>query len=131
VLGILLAIASSKANTTSTRRTEGTSHPSALSTSSNSAVITQQATVIACQSDYQSVDRALQLYEAFAAGKPPTGQSWATSTTSGGPYLQEWPSNPAYEITWDGSNLDVVPVHGAPSRGSPGTPTPPTGCYGS
>ena len=58
------------------------------------------------------------------------GVAWATATANGGPYLQAWPESANYySITWNGAQLSVIPVRGAPSHGSDGASSPKTGCF--
>jgi hypothetical protein len=90
----------------------------------------QEAAVSACQANYESLETALSDYRALNGSAPAAGTAWATAATNGGPYLQSWPvSAPYYCITWNGVQLSVVPVRGAPSHGNDGTSSPKSGCF--
>ena len=89
----------------------------------------QQATVAACEANFETVRTALATYRALNGVNPPAGTAWATSAANGGPLLTAWPSNAkSYAITWNGLTLDVVPAKGVASHGSFGTASPLTGC---
>lgn len=100
-----------------------------ITTPKTAATATGATARAACASDYQTVNGAVQSYFGTNLVYPPPGTAWATSKAKGGPYLTSWPDDPRYyAISWNGSELDVVPAHGAPSFGSPGTSSPATGC---
>jgi hypothetical protein len=102
-----------------------------LSTPSNVEVATANNAPAACQSDYATVDAAVQSYFAANIVEPPAGTAWATSHHRGGPYLVAWPSDPKYYVlSWNGARLEVQPVHGIPSYGSPGAAATHSGCFG-
>ena len=78
----------------------------------------------------QAVQSAATTYETLNSSKPPAGTAWATATTHGGPFLQSWPAATSeVSVRWSGATVVVTPVHGRTAVGSPGTHTPPTGCY--
>lgn len=115
----------SSTGTTTTIRGETTTTTPA--TPENGA---QAAAVSACQANYQAIETALGDYRALNGSSPAAGSAWATAATNGGPYLQVWPeSEQYYSITWSGTQLSVIPVRGAPSRGSDGTVSPKSGCF--
>jgi hypothetical protein len=90
----------------------------------------QEAAVTACQANYQAIETALTDYRSLNGSAPAAGSAWVTSTANGGPYLQAWPETATYySITWNGTQLSVIPMRGAPSHGSDGTSTPKTGCF--
>jgi hypothetical protein len=90
----------------------------------------QEAAVSACQLNYQAIETALADYRSLNGSLPVAGAAWATAATNGGPYLQVWPeSAPYYSITWNGTQLSVIPVRGASSHGSDGTSSPKSGCF--
>jgi len=90
----------------------------------------QEAAVSACQANYQAIETALADYRALNGSLPAAGTAWATVAGNGGPYLQVWPESATYySITWNGSQLGVIPVRGASSHGDDGTSSPKTGCF--
>ena len=90
----------------------------------------QVAAVSSCQLNYAAIETALGDYRTLNGSSPAAGTEWATAATNGGPYLQVWPeSAPYYTITWNGTQLSVVPARGASSHGSDGTSSPKTGCF--
>ena len=83
----------------------------------------------ACVADYQTLDVALQVYATLHGSNPPAGTAWVAGVPSGTKIVESWPSAPGhFRLTWNGSQLGVVPEHGTSSRGSAGTSQPPTGC---
>ncbi len=89
-----------------------------------------EAAVSACEINFQAITTALDNYRAVNASSPPPGHLWATSSTKGGPFIQEWPPYSLYyNIVWNGVVLSVIPEKGTASRGSVGTPSPATGCF--
>jgi Tfp pilus assembly protein PilX len=90
----------------------------------------QEAAVSACEANFQAIQTALGDYRALNGSAPAAGTAWATSSANGGPLLQSWPESAAYySITWNGEELSVIPVRGAPSHGSDGTSSPKSGCF--
>jgi hypothetical protein len=90
----------------------------------------QEAAVSACQTNYLAIETALADYRALNGSAPAAGSAWATAATNGGPYLQVWPeSAPYYSITWNGTQLSVVPKRGESSHGSDGTSALKSGCF--
>lgn len=90
----------------------------------------QEAAVAACRANYVSIEAALTDYRALNGSLPSAGTEWATSATNGGPLLQVWPEGrPYYTITWNGSQLSVLPISGASSHGSDGTSSSKSGCF--
>jgi hypothetical protein len=96
----------------------------------NAANGAQLAAVSSCQADFASVTSAVTTYRTLNGSNPPAGTQWATSTANNGPFMSPWPSDPGYfTLTWNGSEISVIPAHGTASHGSPGSSTPKTGCY--
>jgi hypothetical protein len=90
----------------------------------------QAAAVSACQANYQAIETALSDYRALNGSSPAAGTAWATASTNNGPYMQTWPESASdYSINWNGTQLSVIPVKGAISRGIVGTTRPKTGCF--
>ena len=90
----------------------------------------QEAAVTACQANYQAIETALTEYRSLNGSSPASGAAWVTATANGGPYLQAWPESATYySIIWNGAQLSVIPVRGAPSHGTDGTSSPKTGCF--
>ena len=90
----------------------------------------QEAAVAACQANFLAIETALTDYRSLNGSSPAAGAAWATATANGGPYFQAWPESATYySITWNGAQLSVIPVRGAPSHGSDGTSSPKTGCF--
>jgi hypothetical protein len=88
------------------------------------------AAVTTCRADYATVSVALQSYERLTGAQPPAGTAWAHTTVEGGPLLRTWPRDKHfYVIVWNGSTLSVVPAKGTTAHDSPGTSSPPTGCF--
>jgi hypothetical protein len=119
----------------------GTSSPPARSTNHSGATTTTtapqsvasgatEATKAACEANFVIVNSALQEYRSLNGGDPPAGTAWATNIANGGSLLEAWPSDPSsYTITWNGRELSVIPIRGAPAHGSMGNQTLRTGCY--
>jgi hypothetical protein len=110
----------------------GTTIPGATTTTAPTTPVNgaQEAAVSACQGNYQAIETALADYRALNGSSPAAGTAWATTATNGGPYLQAWPESALYySIAWNGTQLNVVPVHGAASHGSDGTSSPRSGCF--
>lgn len=89
-----------------------------------------EARVGGCEANYASIEQAISTYRALNGGNPPAGTSWALSSANGGPFFQSWPTDVSYSITWSGSTLSVIPVHGRAARGSYGSSSPASGCFG-
>ncbi len=90
----------------------------------------QEAAVSSCHANYLAIETALAEYRALNGSSPAAGTAWATTASDGGPFLQTWPeTSSGYSITWDGTQLSVIPVRGAPSRGSDGAAAPKSGCF--
>jgi type II secretory pathway pseudopilin PulG len=84
----------------------------------------------ACETDYSSVDEAVQAYFDANLVEPPAGTSWATGHARGGPYLTSWPDDPGYyDIVWNGQVVSVVPARGRESFASSGSSSASTGCF--
>lgn len=131
ILGVLAAFALSGSPGT-TPKAVGNAMPTGSDTTSprNVASGAQEATVAGCQANYATIARAIGTYRALNGAAPPAGTSWASATVKGGPFLQSWPSDAkSYTITWNGSTLNVLPVHGLASHGSYGTSSPASGCF--
>ena len=128
ILGVLITIVLSGSHGPTPISTVAQGSPATLPQSIASAV--PQSRVSACEADFQSVDTALGTYRALNGAAPASGTGWATSAARGGPFMQSWPSGgPDFSITWNGSELGVVPAKGAASHGSYGTNSPATGCF--
>jgi len=90
-----------------------------------------EASHAACVADYQMVQSALGTYRALNGHSPQRGTAWATSKIDGLSQLTAWPSGaPYFEISWNGSTLDVLVTKGLASVGSAGSATSRSGCYG-
>lgn len=90
----------------------------------------REAAVSACQANYLAIETALADYRSLNGSSPTAGVAWATATTNGGPFLQVWPESELdYTITWNGTQLSVIPARGAPSHGSDGASSPKSGCF--
>jgi hypothetical protein len=90
----------------------------------------QEAAVSACQANYVAIETAITDYRSLNGSSPAAGVAWATSSANGGPYLQAWPESAIYyTITWNGTQLSVVPAKGGPSLGNDGTVSPKSGCF--
>ena len=119
-------------NTLGGSSSTGTTIPGATTTTAPATPANgaQEAAVSACQANYQTVETALADYRTLNGSSPAAGTAWAMAAANGGPYLQVWPeSAPYYSITWNGVQLSVIPVKGAPSHGSDGTSSPKSGCF--
>ncbi len=91
---------------------------------------TQVSTLAACEANFATISTALSTYRALHGAPPPEGTAWATSSVGGAPILHSLATSAnGYQIEWNGVTLNVVPTTGTPSRGSIGTPSPPTGCF--
>lgn len=83
-----------------------------------------------CRADYATVSAAVRNYEKRNGQPPPAGTAWARTATNAGPLLRSLrQGSHYYRIRWNGSTLSVVPATGVTARGSPGTSSPPTGCF--
>jgi hypothetical protein len=129
ILGVLVTVVlsnspGSKSTGGSSSQTTTTLTPKSIGTEA------QLAAVSGCEANYTSVATAVSTYSAENGSPPPAGTAWATSTSSGGPFIESWPADPKYySITWNGVSVSVVPAKGVASHGSQGTSSPPTGCY--
>jgi hypothetical protein len=131
ILGALVTIALAGPHGPTPSVTVDKGSPSTTAATAQSiAGVVSRAQVSACEADFTSVDTAIGEYRTLNSGSPSPGTAWATSTTSGGPFMQSWPSGaPNFSISWNGSQLSVVPKKGATSHGSYGTSSPATGCF--
>ncbi|MGC2486818.1 MAG: hypothetical protein WA359_11315 [Acidimicrobiales bacterium] len=133
VLGVIVTIVISN-GTPSTPQTSltGTSQPGGSTTTTGAQTVGSDAKIAAIQScltNYAIIESAVSAYESLQGSTPPAGSAWATSTSSG-PILQSWPSDPPYyTLRWNGHVLSAIPEHGTASHGGTGTSTPPTGCH--
>jgi type II secretion system protein G len=92
--------------------------------------LTGQSATAACQSQYKTVETAMEAYKAQVGSYPTTGDPAALTTTlegtalgldgsTDGPWLKDAPpvsgSTGPYYISWDGTNVGVgtVATHGA------------------
>jgi hypothetical protein len=131
LLGVLATIALT-AHFGSSPPGSGTSLPPAQTTTvpQNVASAANAAAKSACEADYALLLSAVANYRALNGSSPPAGQTWATSTAHGGPFVQSWPSETHYfALSWNGSIVTVVPVKGRASHGSLGVARPASGCY--
>lgn len=132
ILGVMAVImlntlGGSPSGTGTTTTIPGVTTTTAPSTAKSGA---REAAASACKVNYQAIETALADYRSLNGSLPPAGAAWATAATKGGPYLQVWPeSAPYYSINWNGAQLSVIPVRGAPSHGSDGTSSPQSGCF--
>lgn len=129
ILGVVASIVVSQKNN-APAPAPGVSSISATTQPPSIASGAQEAAIAACQVNFAAVDTALSDYRTLNSSSPAPGIAWVTSTANGGPFLAAWPSTgPYYSLVWTGTTLDVVPAHGAVSRGSSGTTSPATGCF--
>ena len=127
ILAVLAAIAmSSLSGRTPGRGTAGLGGLSV--TTAPPAGAPDAAQAAACEADYQTVTAAIEDYRALNGALPPAGTAWTAGSSTGGPYLGSWPSDPRFTLQWDGAQLNVLPATGQPSHGSAGSSSPPTGC---
>jgi hypothetical protein len=116
--------------TTSTTRGPGSISPGRGTTTTTSQTILSAALEAACVANVQAVQSAATTYETINGTKPPAGTGWATAPTHGGPFLQSWPTATSeVAVRWSGTTVVVTPTRGRTAVGSPGSRTPPTGCY--
>jgi hypothetical protein len=130
ILGVIVTIAISSGP--SSPKTSGGSAAGTTTTTTVKSIGTEanEAAVSSCLGNYAAVTAALATYRTLESSAPPAGTAWATSSANGGALLESWPTDaPYYVITWNGVTLNVTPRKGVASRGTPGTSTPPTGCY--
>jgi hypothetical protein len=132
ILGVMVVImfntlGGSPSSTGSTTTIRGVTPTTAPSTPESGA---QEAAVSACEANFQAIETALDDYRSLNGSSPAAGDAWATAAANGGPYLQAWPESANYyTISWNGTQLSVIPVRGAPSHGSDGTGSPKSGCF--
>ena len=131
ILGVLVAITLKFGfGATSPSTTIAGSHATTTTAPSTPAQGATAAMLSACEANYATIQQAVATYQALNGAKPPSGSAWSTATANGGPILQAWPTSPGhYSITWNGSVISVVPVHGTASHGSYGVSSPPSGCF--
>lgn len=86
--------------------------------------LTQQSATAACQSQYKTVETAMEAYKAQIGSYPATGDTALTTTLEGtatgldgstdGPWLKDAPpvsgGTSPYFISWDGTNVGVGTV---------------------
>jgi type II secretory pathway pseudopilin PulG len=131
ILGVLavIAISGTQPSTPAGPSVGGSGTTTTVPTSpSNGASV---AALAACKADFESVTAALQTYRTLNGASPPSGSAWISSPTNGGPFLQSWPTNTSFSLTWSGASLSVIPSKGRASHGSFGTSSPKTGCFAS
>jgi len=133
-LGILaiIALTFTLGSSPSSPKTSVGGSPGTTTTSGPQDVASEQSVAerVACQANFTVVSTAVTEYRSLNASNPPAGTAWAASASTGGPYMQSWPSGaPAYRLTWNGTTLSVVPTKGIASHGSAGTSSPATGCF--
>ena len=129
ILGLLVVIPLSLNLGSSTTTT---SAPGATTTTAPRTIArgASEAAVAACRADFETIDQAIASYRALNGSYPPSGTSWATSSTAGGPYLQSWPIVATrWSFAWNGATLSVVPTHGVASHGSFVTTVAKDGCF--
>jgi prepilin-type N-terminal cleavage/methylation domain-containing protein len=77
--------------------------------------VTGSSAQSACSADAKTVETAIAAYEANGQGTSPTSTALTSTTTTGGPYLRSWPSNPSHYYigihTRTGSATDEVDVY--------------------
>jgi hypothetical protein len=131
ILGALAAIVLTSSPGPTTSGTVATGSPTTTTTTPQSiAGVVPPAQTSACEADFASLETAIGTYRTLNGGSPAPGTAWATSTANGGPFVQAWPSGaPNFSITWNGSQLSVLPKKGAASHGSYGSSSPVTGCF--
>lgn len=129
ILGILVTIVLAEQNGPAPRSTTADG-VTTTTVPKNVASAATDAAISACVANYQAITSLITTYRTLNGVNPPSGTSWATSSSNGGPLVQSWPSAPQYySIVWNGTTLGVVPTRGEASHGSVGTSSPPTGCY--
>jgi hypothetical protein len=131
ILGLLMTVALTGTFGTSAPQ-HGTTIPGSPATTipTSPASGASLAAQRACEADFQALTTAVEDYRALNGSLPPAGHAWATSAANGGPFMQSWPGDSQhFDFAWNGSTLEVVPVHGRPSRGSAGVGHPASGCY--
>jgi hypothetical protein len=132
ILGVLAVIMFNALGGTPTTTGSGTTIPGEVTTTAPATPANggQVAAVSACQANYQALQTALTNYRTLNGSLPAAGTAWVTSTSNGGPYLQVWPGSVNYySITWNGTQLSVIPARGTPSHGSDGASSPRSGCF--
>ncbi len=82
-----------------------------------------EALVAACVANVETLDAAVQAYEAVHGGPPPAGRTWSRGL------VQSWPSSDQYALAWTGASVVVTPARGAPSSSGAGSESRRTGCY--
>lgn len=130
ILAILVTIVFTQLSTSPT--SPGNTIPGAGGTTvpSNAANAGRFAAAASCKADFVVLSAAVSTYRTLNGSNPPAGTAWATSSSNSGPFMQSWPADPQFfTLTWNGSELSVVPVHGVTSHGSLGTSAPATGCF--
>ncbi|MGA7835685.1 MAG: hypothetical protein WCA31_10815 [Acidimicrobiales bacterium] len=131
ILAILAVIALSL-NLGSSPTPKATSPSNGTTTTAPKTVASgaSEATVAACEANFNTVLTAVATYRTLNGSNPPAGTTWATSGANGGPLLQSWPNgSPAYRLAWNGETLSVVPARGTPSHGSVGEQSNLSGCF--
>jgi prepilin-type N-terminal cleavage/methylation domain-containing protein len=58
--------------------------------------VTSKSAKSSCAADAKTVETAVAAFEANGNGTSPTSTALTASTTTGGPYLRSWPSNPSH-----------------------------------
>ncbi len=132
ILGVIVTIVISNGGTPSTPKTNLSGAPSGTTTTGPSSIGSdaKAAAISSCLGNFAIVESAISDYQTLENSTPPAGTTWATSSSSG-PILQSWPSDPPYyALSWNGHELSVIPGHGGvASHGNTGTSSPPTGCH--
>lgn len=130
ILGAIAAIALTSSPGPTTPGTAAAGSPTTTTTPQSIAGVVAPAQLSACEADFTSLETAIGTYRALNGGSPAPGTGWATSTANGGPFVEAWPSGaPNFSITWNGSQLSVLPKKGTASHGSYGSSSPATGCF--
>lgn len=130
ILGVMVTVVLAGPHSPAPAGTSASASPTTTTTPQSIASIASQAQLSACQADFSLLEAAIDQYQALNGGFPGSGTTWATSTANGGPFLQSWPSGaPNFSLSWNGSQLIVVPRKGPASRGTYGTSSPVTGCF--
>jgi hypothetical protein len=132
ILGVIAGVVLSESSHSKSGPSTHVSGSLATTTTTPQSIGTeaQLAAVSGCETNFTAIATAVQTYSAENGSPPPAGTAWATSSTDGGPFLQSWPTDPAYySITWSGASESVIPKKGVASHGTMGTSSPATGCY--
>jgi hypothetical protein len=127
IVTIVIANGPSGPKSTDVGGTAGTTTTTSVKTIGSDATA---SAISACLANYTVIETALSYYKTLNGASPAAGTAWATTATNGSPLMDSWPSGaPYYTITWNGTELSVIPLRGTASHATAGTSAPRTGCY--